>query len=132
MSVGTWNPEEQIAELNETVLGRLLAAARRPPAEGFGLSAAEVEQLAGAAHANRVNWTPAIEQLASANLVALVRFFTLAEPMFPGWQADAHSPVIAMAKALRERNAWPADLTAWIKQHSNNKFLPYGSLAHRL
>ena len=132
MSVGTWNPSEQIAELDETVLGQLLAAAERPPDEDFGLLGADVERLAGVAHTNRVDWAPAVERLGNDDLIALVRLYTLAEAIFPSWKANANSPVIVIAKSLRKRNAWPADLTHWIKRHSENKFLPYGSLLQRL
>ena len=132
MSLGTWNPAEQITELNETVLDELLAAAACSGDRNFGLSATDVERLAAVAHGNRVDWEPAIQRLGSDDLIALVRLFTLAEGVFPSWKADANSPVIAMAKTLRHRNAWPADMTGWIKRHSENKFLPYGSLLHRL
>ncbi len=132
MSVGTWNPSEQASEINEAVLDELLAAAGRPQDGNFGLSAADVERLSGIAHTNRVDWEPATERLDSDDLIALVRLLTLAEAQFPSWKADANSPVIVLAKALRSRKAWPADLTGWIRRHSQNKFLPYGSLLHRL
>ncbi len=132
MSVGTWNPSELVAGLDEAVLDELFAAAGCPGEEDFGLSQADVERLAGAAHANRVDWQAASRKLGDDELVALIRFYTLAEARFPSWKAGANSPVIVLASALRERGAWPPGLTAWIKQHTDNKFLPYGSLLDRI
>ena len=132
MSVGTWNPSEQVTGLSKPVLDELLAVADQPSVEDFGLSQADVERLAGVAHANLVDWRAATQKLGDNELVALIRFYTLAEGRFPSWQAGADSPVIVLAKALRERGTWPAGLTAWIKQHTDNKFLPYGSLLNRL
>ena len=132
MSVGTWDPSGQITELSIAVLDELLAAAGRSGENDFGLGPADIERLAGAAHGNRVDWQAAAQRLGDGDLVALVRFYTLAEARFNSWKAGADSPVIALAKALRERDAWPADLTAWIRRHTDNRFLPYGSLLQRL
>ena len=132
MSVGTWYPSEQITELSPAVLDRLLAAAAQPVEENFGLSRADIERLAGLAQADRVNWQAASRRLDDDQMLALIRFYTLAEGKFPAWKAGSNSPVIVLAKALRARGAWPAELTAWIKRHTDNRFLPYGSLLDRL
>ena len=132
MSVGTWNPAEQITELSAEVLDELLSAAVRSGAEDFGLSPADIERLAGCAHANRVNWQAAPEALGDDQMIALIRFYTLAEGRFPAWKAGSNSPVIVLAKALRARGTWPTDLTAWIRANTDNRFLPYGSLMDRL
>lgn len=132
MSVGTWNPSEQITDLSAPVLNELLAAATRPVDEDFGLSPADIERLAGCAHADRVDWQAAAEGLGDEQMIALVRFYTTAEGRFPAWKAGSNSPVIVLAKALRARGAWPAELTAWIRRHTDNRFLPYGSLLDRL
>ena len=114
------------------MLDELLAAAARPGDGDFGLSRADVERLAGPAHAGRVDWRAALENLRDDQVIALIRFYTLAEGRFPAWKAGSNSPVIVLAKALRARGAWPTGLTAWIKAHTDNKFLPYGSLLDRL
>ena len=132
MSVGAWNPSAQVTELSAAVLAELISAADRANEEDFGLSTADIDRLAGAAHADRVDWQAAAGELDGSKLVALVRLYTLAEGRFPSWKAGANSPVVVLAKALRDRGAWPADLTAWIKRHTDNKFLPYGSLLARI
>ena len=131
LSVGAWNPAEQITELSDSVLGELLAAADCLEQEDFGLSVAEASRLAATARLQPDAWQ-AVATLADEQLVRLVRLYTLAEGRFPEWKAGSASPVIALFRLLRRRSAWPPDLTAWIKAHSDNKFLPYGSLGDRL
>jgi hypothetical protein len=79
-----------------------------------------------------VDWAAAAAALDDAQIVALVRLFTLAEMAFPGWKGADRSPVIAFAALLKQRGAFPAGLTAWIRANSDNRFLPYGSLMRRL
>ncbi len=131
MSVGAWDPAEQMAELSDAVLAELLAAADCLDEEGFGLSAAQVSRLAATARLRPEAWQPAAA-LDDEQVIRLVRLYALAEGRFPEWKAGSASPVIALCRLLRRRGAWPAGLTAWIKAHSDNKFLPYGSLADRL
>lgn len=131
LSVGAWDPAEQISELNDSVLTELLAAADCLDREDFGLSAAAASRLAATARLPSEAWQPAAA-LDDKQLVRLVRLFTLAEERLPEWKAGSTSPVIVLCRLLRRRGAWPADLTAWIKARSDNKFLPYGSLADRL
>ena len=131
MSVGAWDPSEQITALDAPTLAELLGAAKRLNLDDFGLSAAAADRLAGTVRLAPEAWRAA-EGLADEDLIALVYFFTLAEGRFADWKAGAKSPVIALCRILRSRGAWPADLAAWIKAHSDNRFLPYGSLADRL
>ena len=131
LGVGAWDPAEQIGELNDSVLAELLAAADCLDREDFGLSAAAASRLAATVRLPAEAWQPAAA-LDDEQLIRLVRLYTLAEGRFPQWKAGSTSPVIALCRLLRRRGAWPADLTAWIKARSDNKFLPYGSLADRL
>ena len=131
MSVGAWDPAEQIVELSDSVLAELLAAADCLDEEDFGLSVAQVSRLAATVRLRPEAWRPAAA-LDDQQVIRLVRLYSLAEGRFPEWKAGSASPVIALCRLLRRRSAWPADLTAWIKAHSDNKFLPYGSLADRL
>ena len=131
LSVGAWDPAEQIDEVNDSVLAELLAAADCLDRDDFGLSLEQVSRLAATARLRPEAWQPAAA-LNDEQLVRLARLYTLAEGRFPEWESGSASPVIALCRLLRHRGAWPAELTAWIKAHSDNKFLPYGSLADRL
>ena len=136
MSVGSWEPESASAELTTDVLARLCRAAGDLEAPAFGLEPAEVDRLAPYARdggpGSPVDWAAAAIALDDAQIVALVRLFTRAEMAFPGWKGADRSPVIALAALLKQRGAFPAGLTAWIRANSDNRFLPYGSLMRRL
>tara|TARA_Y100001934_G_scaffold74243_1_gene92251 strand:- start:70 stop:444 length:375 start_codon:yes stop_codon:yes gene_type:complete len=58
----------------------------------------------------------------------LIRFFTLAEGQVPGWEAGKKSPVIALVKILKGRDAFGDELRRWIKSNTDNRYLPYGSI----
>ena len=77
-------------------------------------------------------WSGFFADRASGRLIAWLRVLTLAEETIPGCETGAKSPVIALARLLRERGDYPVGLTAWIKSVSTNRFLPYGSLMDRL
>ena len=131
MSVGVWNPSERTTALDAPALAELIGAAKQLHLDDFGLSSAAASRLAVAVRLAPEAWRAA-EGLTDEDLIRLVRLFTLAEGRFADCKAGARSPVIPLCRILRGRRAWPADLTAWIKAHSDNRFLPYGSLADRL
>jgi hypothetical protein len=114
------------------VLAELIGAAENLETPDFGLDRERIGALAALArHDEKVDWRQAAEGLDSEQIVALAKLFTLAERL-PGWEAGARSPVIPLAAVLKARGDYPDDLTAWIKGHTDNRFLPYGSLMDRL
>ena len=132
MSVEPFDPGAIALKLDASVLAELAGAAARLEEEGFGLSRERISALAAVArHDDKADWKAAGDELESAQLVSLVRLFTLAESL-PGWEAGARSPVIPLAAELKRRGDYPDDLTAWIKANTDNRFLPYGSLMDRL
>ncbi|HEX7037597.1 MAG TPA: hypothetical protein VF210_17645 [Pseudomonadales bacterium] len=135
MTVETWDPRPPAAGLTPRAVERLLEAAARLDEPRFGLdreAAAELAPVARHRPAAGIDWAQAAEGLGDDELIALVRLFTLAESALPGWEARDESPVIPLAAVLRRRGRYPADLTAWIRAHSDNRFLPYGNLMARL
>ncbi len=90
--------------------------------------AAEQTRLSGLMRRDLADWKTPLSTLSDPELVALVRFFALAEVELPGWEAGKRSPAIACARELRARGSYPAELTRWLRKHSSNRFLPYGSL----
>ncbi len=131
MAVGAWDPSQQIRALDASVLAELLGAAKRLHLDDFGLPATAVSRLAATVRLPPAAWGAA-DELTNEELISLVRLYALAEGRFPDWKAGAKSPVITLCRLLRGRGAWPAELSAWIKRNSDNRFLPYGSLADRL
>ncbi|MGH1486319.1 MAG: hypothetical protein ACRBCI_08855 [Cellvibrionaceae bacterium] len=74
-------------------------------------------------------WFTIAEKLEVNDLITLLRFFTLAEIAYANWHAEEKSPVISLAKLLRQRgNKIDKSLLKWIKANNPNKFLPYGPL----
>lgn len=132
MSVESWDPKAANSRLSDKEIDRFLAAADRLDEPGFGLAENEVNDLAPLARHGSADWAAAGVALGDAKVIALIRLFTLAEAEFALWEAGAKSPVVPLAALLKKRGAYPEDLTAWIKAHTSNRFLPYGSLLDRL
>jgi hypothetical protein len=64
------------------------------------------------------------------DVIALIKTLTIAERMLHGWKAGSVSPVIWLFRALSERSQDKDDgvLVQWIRSHSDNPYLPFGSL----
>lgn len=129
--VGTWDPGDRVT-LSERHLECVRRASMRLEDASFGLEEAELQLLAPLVSLDADQWEGAARKEDAGGLVGWIRFFTLAEARLPGFEAGAKSPVIPLARVLRERGEYPADLTAWIRAHSDNRFLPHGSLLDRL
>lgn len=129
-SVGVWQPEE--VPLTADALVRLSDACEFIDEPLLGLSSAEVAKWAGLMRLPAQDWAPLLAAEPDTRLVRLAKFFTVAEMRLPGWEAGARSPVVRIVAELRRRDAYPTELTAWIKANTTNRFLPYGSLAERL
>ncbi|GGX64361.1 hypothetical protein [Saccharospirillum salsuginis] len=129
MTLGTWTPDQ---------------GAPTPPdadtlakAAEFGVESADrfpsnpvdaLEPLQVWMRQSRSAWAPLLEPLPTEQLVRLVRFFTLAEHHWAGWEGQDKNPVVWICKELKTRDAFPdAELTQWIKSHTENRFLPYGN-----
>jgi hypothetical protein len=132
LTVDSFDPGALVPKLDADVLDELVTAAGRVDEARFGLTAERVTALAGVSKVqDNADWRSAATGLESETIVSLIRLFTLGERL-PGWEAGARSPVIPLAAELKARDAYPDDLTAWIRANSDNRFLPYGSLLDRL
>ena len=132
MTVESFDPDVAARRVSAEELARLLEAAMQLDAPDFGLSKAEVADLARVSQHPNVDWQGSIDGIGDAEIIALLRFYTLAEGALAGWSAGAKSPVVVMAATLRARDAYPKELTAWIRANTDNRFLPYGNLMDRL
>ena len=132
MSVGSFDPTAAAPAIDAEMMTTLLDAAALPDVDDFGLDQVTVKRLASSVRQDAQAWQSAAETLADEQLIALVRFFTLAEGRLAGWDLGAKSPVIPLVRLLKKRGGYPTDLTGWIKSNSDNRFLPHGSLMDRL
>lgn len=131
MAVGVWEPGGGVDDSREVPLAlieQFLALARQVDEsvtpvdlEAAGLSAEQWVMTTDAA-----GWGLA-ESLDDADLEHLARLFTLVEQQVSGWDGGKKSPVIAIVKILKGRDAFAPELRKWIKTHTDNRYLPYGS-----
>jgi hypothetical protein len=131
-TVGSWQPDRTGSGIDAATLSRLARCADQLDHATLGLG---TEEVAGYAHLMRAAadvWKSAAATLDDGTLVALIRVLTVAESKLANWEAGNASPVIPLAATLRGRGTYPKELTAWIKAHSDNRFLPWGSLLDRL
>ena len=71
-------------------------------------------------------WTELVS-LELEELNSLARLFTIIERDLSGWEGGKFCPVIYIVKELRKRGESIVELKRWIKTHSTNRYLPYGS-----
>lgn len=136
-AVGAWKPAVPLGDVHAEALdvsARTLTAGDAAPGADARLSLGQSEadrlrEVVQAEAAERRRW---FAQHEATRLVSWLRTLTLAERDVRGCDAGPKSPVIDIARLLRERGAYPDDLTPWIRSVSSNRFLPYGSLADRL
>ena len=125
--VGAWEPPARLGDEH----ARTLDAAET---DGDRLVVDEdaASRLREVVNAGAKDWRAFFGDRSSDCLIAWLRVLTLADASVAGCDVGAKSPVIVMARMLRERGDYPSELTAWIKTVSSNRFLPYGSLMDRL
>lgn len=127
MTLGTWTPDANEPELPDEL--SLAAAIKLGDQQPFPAEPMpEVQPLQPWMKQPQKAWRETWHPFNNEQLHALIRFFTQAEQHWPGWQGSDKNPVIWICKELKQRNAFPdADLTHWIKAHTDNRYLPYGN-----
>ena len=134
MSLGSWDPSAESAageiKIDSATLERFITYSREQQLSQLEqlMASDERQLLAGLMKIDHSAWLSATEGLTEEQLLHLIRFFAVAENL-PGWEAGASSPVIPLAKTLRQRGArLDKDLLRWLREVNNNRFLPYGPL----
>ena len=131
MAIGEWNPEGSTIKIVEIDLEFLQNMERLASDNDLAdisalLEASQISQGAVLMTLDSSSWD-CVNDWDDQQLEALIRFFTLAEMQLPGWQGGSKSPVIALVRILKERDAFPQALRRWIKANTDNRYLPYGS-----
>ena len=126
--VGAWEPGGRLGDAHARALDRAADFSD----DVLAVDAPDVGRLREVASASAEERSRLFDGCDSNRLLGWLRALTLAEESIPGCDAGAKSPVIAIARLLRQRGDYPPELTAWIKSVSSNRFLPYGSLMDRL
>jgi hypothetical protein len=134
MSLGTWDPKlEQTGNtvlLQSALLERLISLDQQDQLNHLEevLDDQDKQRLAALMKIDHDTWRAAAEPLPDEALLHLIRFFAVAENL-PGWAAGAKSPVIPLAKILRQRGSrLDKPLLQWLREVNDNRYLPYGPL----
>lgn len=131
MTIGAWEPTPAAPATPSAALLREYIECVQAAPDALAGALTPAQRAAGQQLMKlpRSLWTETASDFSTAEVIALVRFFTLAEMQLPGWEAGADSPVIGLVKALRQRGAAPDKaLLQWIREHSQNRYLPNGPL----
>ena len=134
MSLGSWDPKVEARStellLESDLLRRLIAYSHDEQLAQLEqlLNANDKQRLAGLMKIDPLIWQTVAEPLLENDLLHLIRFFAVAENL-PGWEAGATSPVIPLAKILRQRGVrLDKSLLQWLREVNDNRYLPYGPL----
>lgn len=134
MPIGSWDPslgaDAPPLQLSADLLQRLAGFSRREALANLAeeLDDAEKQSLAGLMAMDAGQWQKACDACDSDELLHLIRFFAVAENL-PGWEAGDKSPVIPLAKILRQRGErLDRTMLLWLRDVNQNRFLPYGPL----
>jgi len=74
-------------------------------------------------------WYSISESLTKEEIISLIKSLTIAEKTVPNWKAGSVAPVVWLFRKLRERTkSDQKELSDWIIQHTENIYLPYGSM----
>lgn len=135
MTIGSWEPptsdKDAPYQFDREFLRSAIALSRADHLDDMAnrLPAAQCQQQKSLMQQSRQTWTAEAENYSDEELLELVRFFTAAEMKLSDWEAGASSPVVWLVKVLRKRGVPPSrELLLWIRENSNNRFLPNGAL----
>ena len=127
MAIDVWEPQQPLTVTAERLSELAAQMADADDGNLAGILGEEgVKRDAGLMTQPEENWSVA-ESLPDGDIVALVRFFTLAEMQLTGWEAGKRSPVIPLVKILKARSAFTPELRKWIKASTDNRYLPNGA-----
>lgn len=131
MTVSSWQPNKPTGKIPENALSK--AVHWSEPEQFFEPPGDDLKPLQAFMKVAEEQWTPLFEGFSDDELKLLCRFFTLAEHHWSDWFGGDKNPAIWVVNELKRRGAWPdKTLLGWIRQHSDNRFLPYGNLMGKL
>ena len=127
MSIGVWTPS--VAEpLNSAQLLILVQKLPKAPLDHLdGLNLEDFQDYRSWMKAEASLWETA-EDLDAETKHQLIRFFTLAERDWVGWDAGKTSPVIPLVAGLKRMDQFDPEFRRWIKSNTDNRYLPNGAV----
>ena len=74
-------------------------------------------------------WLQSLNDFDIAELLDLIKFFTLIEMQLDDWISGENSPVIKINKILKKRGIkLDQQMLLWIKKNSSNRYIPNGKI----
>lgn len=130
IDVEQWDPDKTaLGDVHRAILTK---AAAQHESGGLCLTDTDQTELRSVLLLGSSSWEKFVDTTDVETIVAWIKVLTICEQEYSGFDCGAKSPVIPLVRVLKRRKAYPNDLTSWIKGHSSNRFLPYGSLLDRL
>jgi hypothetical protein len=135
MTTGSWSPQgeqnKQAIEIKPEWLQQFIQISENNQLDNIAslIEPSDQTRMAGLMRLESEAWMQAAQSLKDEEIIHLVHFFTVAEMQLPDWNSGDKSPVIWLAKVLKQRNKrLNKEQLLWIRENSNNRFLPYGSI----
>jgi hypothetical protein len=122
MSVDSWQPAPTSPSISEEQVEKLLKLTT-PDTD----LTPELEWIQPFAQLDKKIWLQAGVELKPEQLVKLIKLFTLCETQ-GNWSLGEKSAVIPLFKLLKKQTGIDRELVQWIKQRTDNKYLPFGPL----
>ena len=135
MTLGSWNPDDGSEKLTYQIDPLVLEKCALFAANGNWEALADWEKTVLPTNAAQLmkltheQWQPVLQSMESDTLLALIKFFVIAEQQLPHWHGGDKSPVIWISRTLKKRGEpLSREMVIWIKAHTDNRFLPNGPI----
>ena len=122
MSVDSWQPVPKPHSLDSDQLKKLLSLAN----EDTDLTP-ELDWIQPFAQMDKAKWLEVAQTLSDSEIISLIKLFTQSESE-ASWDLGEKSAVIPLFKVLRKQSGIDRELVQWVKEHTDNKYLPFGPL----
>ena len=122
MSVDSWQPVPQPQDIGAEQLEKLIKLANSDQD-----LTPDLEWIQPFAQMEKSKWTAIANELSAEAIVSLIKLFTLSEAN-GNWDLGEKSAVIPLFKVLRKQTGIDKALVQWVKEHTDNKYLPFGPL----
>lgn len=132
MTIGSWNPNDSgnsSDAIDTAFIDHCLVIAQTDAINAIEQALSKSEKsMQHVMQASQSTWFSALETYNDAQLIDLIRFFTLIEMQLSNWVGGNQSPVISINNLLKKRGVkLDKSLLLWIRANSSNRYIPNGA-----